>query len=76
MRYVQFNCFIELTINSHTDLYKFGFEEAVVSLSFNLHTRQNCANFLISLCTFLNFSLKQQDDNSLNSELSDLSRIV
>ena len=47
-----------------------------MSLSFNLHTRQNCANFLISLCTFLNFSLKQQDDNSLNSELSDLSGIV
>ena len=41
-------------------------------LWFNLHTRQNCANFLISLCNFLNISLKQQDDNSLVNFLTSL----
>ena len=43
-----------------------------MSLWFNLHTTQNCANFLISLCTFLNISLKQQDDNSLVNFLTSL----
>ena len=30
--YVHFCCFIELTINSHTNLYKLGFEESIGTL--------------------------------------------
>ena len=43
-----------------------------MSLWFNLHARQNCANFLILLCTFLNISLKQPDSNSLVNFLTSL----